>query len=190
MKLTKTLTTAICAAMLAGPSLADSNSTEPGMMASGLILPEMNAELGRKLFAEKGCVVCHAINDVGGVDAPMLDAEFMDSPMNPFDFAARMWRGSESMVELQRDELGDVIELDGEELAAIIAFVHDPEEQKKFSDADIPENIVAMMEHLEEAGAHGDEEEEDDDGHDDEEEAEDDGHDDEEEDDDDHKDDG
>jgi len=191
MKLTKTLTTAICAAMLAGPSLADSNSTEPGMMASGLILPEMNAELGRKLFAEKGCVVCHAINDVGGVDAPMLDAEFMDSPMNPFDFAARMWRGSEAMVELQRDELGDVIELDGEELAAIIAFVHDPEEQKKFSDADIPENIVAMMEHLEEAGAHGDEEEEDDDGHDDEEEAEDDGHDDEEEDDDDdHKDDG
>ena len=181
MKLTKTLTTAICAAMLAGPSLADSNSTEPGMMASGLILPEMNAELGRKLFAEKGCVVCHAINDVGGVDAPMLDAEFMDSPMNPFDFAARMWRGAGAMVELQRDELGDVIELDGEELAAIIAFVHDPEEQKKFSDADIPENIAAKMSELEEAGGHGEEEEEDD-GHG--EEAE------EEEKEDDHKDDG
>ena len=124
-----------------------------------VLLPEMNAQEGRRLFAAKGCVVCHSINGVGGTDAPMLDAEFMDSPMNPFEFAARMWQGAEAMVALQRDELGDVIELNGEELAEIIAFVHDPDEQAKFSNADIPENIEAMMGHMEGDAAHADTEE-------------------------------
>jgi len=136
------------------------------MMSNGLMIPRMNASEGRVFFASKGCVVCHAINGVGGVDAPPLDAEYMDLPMNPFEFAARMWSGAEAMVELQRDELGDVIDLDGEELAAIIAFVHDADEQAKFSEADIPEEIEAMMGHMEEEeeGAHDDDE--DDDGHD------------------------
>ena len=149
----KSLPIAVLFAALAGPSFADSHGADTGMMASGLIIPEMNAQEGRELFASKGCVVCHSINGVGGVDAPMLDAEFMDSPMNPFEFSARMWRGAEAMVELQRDELGDVIDLSGEELAAIIAFVHDAEEQAKFSEADIPEEIEAMMVHMEDEGA-------------------------------------
>lgn len=158
MKLYRMFLLAALAASFAGASLADSHSTQMPMMATGLILPEMNAARGRNLFAEKGCVVCHSINGVGGTDAPMLDAEFMDTPMNPFEFAARMWRGAEAMVELQRDELGDVIELNGEELAAIIAFVHDAEEQKKFAEADIPEEIEAMMDHMEDDGAHEEEE--------------------------------
>ena len=70
------------------------------MMAPGLMMPTMNAERGRELFASKGCVVCHSINGVGGEDAPMLDAEFMDEVMNPFEFAARMWRGAAAMVAL------------------------------------------------------------------------------------------
>ena len=73
----------------------------------------------------------------------------MDSPMNPFDFAARMWRGAETMVEMQRDELGYVIELDGEELASIIAFVHDGEEQMKFSETDFPEEIRELLSEME-----------------------------------------
>ena len=88
----------------------------PGMqqpLSTGLILPPMDAAQGRLLFASKGCVVCHSINGVGGQDAPMLDAEFMDLPMNPFEFAARMWRGAGAMVALQQDELGGQIELDG-----------------------------------------------------------------------------
>ena len=115
------------------------------------------------LFAFKGCVVCHSINGVGGEDAPPLDAEYMELPMNPFDFAARMWRGAEAMVELQRDELGEVIELEGEDLASIIAFVHDAEEQKKFSEADIPEEIEEMMHHETEEEPHEEGEEEEDD---------------------------
>ncbi|MGI9415949.1 MAG: c-type cytochrome, partial [Hyphomicrobiales bacterium] len=74
-----------------------------------------------------------------------LDAENMALPMNPFDFAARMWRGAEAMIALQRNDLGNLIQLSGQELADIIAFVHDAEEQKKFSEADIPQRILDVM---------------------------------------------
>lgn len=118
-----------------------------GMMADGLMMPELDAAHGRRLFAEKGCVVCHSINGVGGEDAQTLDAETMELPMNPFDFAARMWRGAGAMVALQEEELGGQIELTGDELAHIIAFVHDADEQAKFSEADIPEKVKGMMHH-------------------------------------------
>lgn len=118
------------------------------MMGTGLILPKMDAARGRQLFAAKGCVVCHSINGVGGTDAPMLNAELMDLPMNPFEFAARMWRGAPAMVAAQEDELGGQIEFTGEELADIIAFVHDTDEQKLFSEKDIPEEIEGMMHHM------------------------------------------
>ena len=151
MKKLAILLTAAATFAVGGPVFAsgDSDAAAP-MMSTGLVIPQMNAAEGRKLFAAKGCVVCHAINGVGGEDAPMLDAEFMDSPMNPFDFAARMWAGAEAMVAMQREELGDVIGLDGTELAAIIAFVHDPVEQAKFSEEDIPENMKELIAHAEE----------------------------------------
>ena len=72
----------------------------------------------------------------------------MALPMNPFEFAAKMWDGAEAMVALQREELGEPIKLTGEELADIIAFVHDAEEQKKFSETDIPPTIMAVMGHM------------------------------------------
>lgn len=139
------------------PAMAENhNQDTPIIMTNGLMMPRMDAAEGRMLFAAKGCVACHSINGIGGQDAPPLDAENMELPMNPFEFAARMWAGAEAMVELQRDELGDVISLNGEELAAIIAFVHDAEEQVEFSQADIPEEIKAMMGHMEQEGAHND----------------------------------
>jgi mono/diheme cytochrome c family protein len=130
------------------------------MMGPGLMIPSMDAAHGRQLFASKGCVVCHSINGVGGEDAPPLDASTMSMPMNPFEFAAKMWRGAEAMVALQREELGEPIGLTGEELADIIAFVHNMEEQKRFSDAAIPPRIRGLMGHMqgeemhEEEGAH------------------------------------
>ncbi|MGQ0483889.1 MAG: c-type cytochrome [Hyphomicrobiales bacterium] len=118
------------------------------MMSPGLMMPSMDAARGRLLFAGKGCVVCHAVNKVGGEDAPPLDASTMVLPMNPFEFAARMWDGAEAMVALQREELGAPIQLTGQELADIIAFVHHADEQKKFSDADIPPRIKEFMHHM------------------------------------------
>lgn len=163
---------------LATPAMASEgdHAADNSAMATGLILPRLDAVEGRKLFTTKGCVVCHSINGVGGEDAPPLDAEYMDLPMNPFDFAARMWRGAEAMVELQRDELGDVIDLDGEELASIIAFVHSAEEQATYSAEEIPENIAEMMAHQDEEEDDDHAEEEEDDGHGEEEEEEEDDH--------------
>ncbi len=125
-----------------------------GAMGEGMLaIPRMNAARGRKVFAEKGCVACHAVNGIGGEDAPPLDATEMDPMMNPFEFAAKMWRGAEAMVILQRDELGEQIELTGQDLADIIAFVHSHEEQAKFTEADVPEKIKELIEH-----GHGEEE--------------------------------
>jgi cytochrome c len=127
------------------------------MMSPGLMMPSMNPAHGRELFASKGCVVCHSINGVGGTDAPALDASTMPLPMNPFDFTARMWRGAQAMVEMQQEELGAQIELTGQELADIIAFVHDAAEQKDFSEADIPPPIKDLMGHMEEEEGHEEE---------------------------------
>lgn len=120
-----------------------------------LIMPLMSSTRGRKLFASKGCVTCHAINGVGGEDAPPLDAHSMQLFMNPFEFAARMWRGAATMILLQEEALGEQIEFNGAELADIIAFVHDEEEQHRFSEADIPPEIMPMMRHLHEAAGGG-----------------------------------
>lgn len=159
MHLPKTLLAAVLVLPMALPAAAQTTMPMQSggmgqMMGSGLLLPRMDAAEGRTLFAAKGCVVCHSVNGVGGEDAPALDAEYMDLPMNPFEFAARMWRGAPAMVAAQEDELGGQIEFTGAELANIIAFVHDAEEQKRFSDEDIPEEIEGMMHHMDEEEHH------------------------------------
>jgi cytochrome c2 len=116
------------------------------MADAGLILPNMSSSRGRDLFATKGCAVCHSVNGVGGEDAPTLDAADMPGPMNVFEFSARMWRGAPAMVVLQEDELGEFISLTGEELADLVAFAHDKEEQAKFTIDQIPEEFRELLE--------------------------------------------
>ncbi len=108
--------------------------------------PELNAERGRELFVSKGCVICHSINgvggnaisDLGGKAAPSLEAEKMPMVMDPYAFFAKMWRGAASMIVLQREQLGYQIDLRGDEIGDIMAFLHDIEEQEKFT----PESYV------------------------------------------------
>ncbi len=119
--------------------------TMPGM--DNLMMPNMDPALGRKLFASKGCVACHSINGVGGHDATALDAHTMQPMMNPFEFAAKMWTMAPYMIATQEEALGGQILFTGEELAHIIAFVHDHAEQHHFSEADIPAEIWPMMHH-------------------------------------------
>ena len=128
-----------------GPNMMQGGQMPPHMMGPDLMMPAMDPAQGRKLFAAKGCVVCHAVNGIGGQDAAALDASTMRGMTNPFDFVANMWRGAPAMIDMQREELGEQIEFTGQELAHIIAFLHHEEEQKKFSDADIPPNIKAVM---------------------------------------------
>ena len=110
-------------------------------------MPRMDPERGRKLFVSKGCVACHAINGVGGHDATALDAHTMQPMMNPFDFAAKMWRMAPDMIAAQEEGLGGQIFFTGDELADIIAFVHNDEAQHHFSDADLTPEAHRMMHH-------------------------------------------
>jgi len=127
-------------------TISDAISQNGFLMENGLLIPAFDPAKGRELFGSKGCILCHSINGLGGEDAPDISAEHMETPMNAFDFAARMWRGAPAMIAMQEYELDGQIQLNGDELAAIIAFAHDADEQAKFSKADIPANILKKLE--------------------------------------------
>ncbi len=115
------------------------------MMDIGLALPPMDSHRGRKLFLDKGCVVCHSVNGVGGVVGPSLNAADMPHPMNAFEFAARMWRGAPAMIQMQQDLLGEVISLSGQDLADLVAFAHDEAEQSELETEQIPMRYRALI---------------------------------------------
>ena len=112
----------------------------------GVAMPPMDPERGRHVFVEKGCVASHSVNGVGGDLGPALNAADMPSPMNSFEFAARMWRGAQAMTALQEDLLGAVISLDGQDLADLVAFAHDAEEQGRLTEDQIPERFHGLIE--------------------------------------------
>ena len=112
-----------------------------------LVMPKMDSEKGMRLFASKGCVACHSVNGVGGHDAKALDAHTMDMVMNPFEFAAKMWRMAPAMIAAQEDAMEGQIFFTGKELADIVAFVHDDAQQNKFTEAMIPPTIRKLMNH-------------------------------------------
>ncbi|SPH17698.1 hypothetical protein DEA8626_01224 [Defluviimonas aquaemixtae] len=123
----------------------DMHRTMDFMVDIGLVLPPMDSERGKTAFMEKGCIVCHSINGVGGAIGPPLNATDMPVPMNAFEFAARMWRGAPAMVQMQEELFGEAIALNGEELADIVAFVHDEALQEQLTAADIPERFRSMI---------------------------------------------
>jgi cytochrome c len=120
-------------------------SADHAKAASKIVLPTMNAQNGKMLFASKGCVICHQVNGIGGKDGGALDNKAMTAAMSPFDFFAKMWLGADKMIIMQKKELGATTDFTGQELADIIGFLHDPALVKTFSDKDIPENIKAKM---------------------------------------------
>jgi mono/diheme cytochrome c family protein len=113
--------------------------------SGGYHLPFTSSELGRELFVNKGCVICHSVKGAGGQVGPPLDAAPSQSEVDAFEFAVRMWRGAQAMIALQKLELGFQIELTGEELAHIARFLHDFEAQQTFSEDEIPANIRRLM---------------------------------------------
>ena len=112
-----------------------------------LAMPMMNAERGMELFVNKGCVACHAVNGVGGHDATPLDAHSMEPVMNPFDLAAKMWRMAPYMISAQQEALGYQITFTGEELADIVAFLHDDTQQHHLTEAMLGPDVRKMMDH-------------------------------------------
>jgi cytochrome c len=106
-----------------------------------ILLPLMDAQRGRLLFASKGCVLCHSINGAGGKLGPSLDASEERPYIDVLDFAARMWRGAFAMAEFQAIEIGYQIELEGDELGDLAAFIYGIEQQRTFSEDEIPDLI-------------------------------------------------
>jgi cytochrome c len=112
-----------------------------------LVMPIMNPVRGKFLFVSKGCVACHAINGVGGHDAPNMDAHNRGGLMNPFDFAAKMWNHAPAMIAAQEEAFGEQVYFTGAELADITAFVHDDRTQHTFADKDLTKKARQMMHH-------------------------------------------
>ena len=131
---------AVSAVLLAAGALGTAHAAK-----TQVALPDGDAARGRALFVSKGCVACHAINEIGGVSAPPLDVEFAPDEIDPLDFVARMWRGAEAMVSMQQSLFGVQLDFTGAELADIIAFAHDPSEQRKFSEADVPPAMQRLI---------------------------------------------
>ena len=121
-----------------GAGMAQESEAQP-MMAGA------DAARGRELFVRKGCIACHAVNEIGGTTGPPLDVEFTPEEVDPLDFVARMWRGAEPMVMMQQSLFGEQLDFTGQELADIIAFAHDPEEQRRFSEADVPPALRRLI---------------------------------------------
>lgn len=112
-----------------------------------LVIPMMDPQQGKTLFVAKGCVACHAINGVGGHDAPPMDDHRQMGLANPFDFAAKMWNHAPGMIAAQEDALGEQIYMTGDELANIIAFLHNDEAQHTFGEDDLTDAARKMMDH-------------------------------------------
>ena len=144
------LAAVLLAIVMVLPAEADhvpgTTSLDPGHRAR-LVLPIMNPNRGKELFVSKGCVACHAINGIGGHDAPNMDAHLQMGLVNPFDFAAKMWNHAPAMIYAQEEALGEQIYFTGEELADIIAFVHDDGSQHNFTEADMTERAMKMLKH-------------------------------------------
>ncbi len=146
------------AAPAAPATTEPATATEPGHRMMGtdrmsspdmpnMRYPSMNPLRGRQLFVSKGCVACHAINGVGGHDATNLDAHTMRPMMNPFEFAAKMWAMAPAMIYAQEEALGGQILFTGDELADIVAFVHNDQSQHDFSETDLTPEARKMMHH-------------------------------------------
>ncbi|MCA8889372.1 MAG: c-type cytochrome [Parvularculaceae bacterium] len=106
--------------------------------AAGQIEHIGDTALGRALFVQKGCVICHSVNGTGGKAAPALDAADPLVRTDPLEFSARMWRGAPAMVEFQSAELGYVIDLSADDIANLAAFASSRAEQEKFESSQIP----------------------------------------------------
>ncbi|PQA89491.1 c-type cytochrome [Hyphococcus luteus] len=144
--LTKTLAALAGASLIAACSAENSGAASESAPETAVSLKtagarEVDPVIGKTLFVEKGCVICHSVNGVGGKAAPALDAQIGAPPIDPLEFAARMWRGAPAMIELQSIELGYTIYLTADDIANLSAFAADRAVQESLTPDDLPETI-------------------------------------------------
>ncbi|HEY7254607.1 MAG TPA: cytochrome c [Methylomirabilota bacterium] len=79
-------------------------------------------ELGRELFAERGCVQCHKVGGAGGSVGPDLVA--LGVRRTPLEFAATIWNKAPAMLKAMASESVTVPQLKPEEMADIVAYLY------------------------------------------------------------------
>ena len=94
----------------------DAVSAEPVHVLPGL------AGNGERLFAEKGCIACHAVEGAGGHQAPDLAERGVSSSM--LGFAAAMWNKAPAMTRAMRARGLTPPELQAREMADIVAYLY------------------------------------------------------------------
>lgn len=113
-------------------------SRSPALVAE---FPVIDPAIGRELFVDRGCVICHSVNGVGGLAGPPLEADGPSSTVDIAAFAARMWRGAGPMVWLQTLEMGYQVDLTGDDIAHLAGFVQDVGEQALFTEDSLPDYV-------------------------------------------------
>jgi mono/diheme cytochrome c family protein len=79
-------------------------------------------ERGRKLFAEKKCVECHAVGGSAGKVGPDLGKPGHQGSLT--QFASRMWTHEPAMAARMKQRGLDVPRLSGQEMADILAYLY------------------------------------------------------------------
>jgi mono/diheme cytochrome c family protein len=79
-------------------------------------------ELGRQLFAGKGCIQCHSVGGVGGRVGPDLVA--LGVRRSPIEFAATIWNKAPAMIAAMQPRGITVPQLRPEEMADIVAYLY------------------------------------------------------------------
>ncbi|HXG52641.1 MAG TPA: c-type cytochrome [candidate division Zixibacteria bacterium] len=82
--------------------------------------PAGDPGVGKRVFAEKRCVVCHQIERVGGVFGPSLDSVVQ---FGPIFFAATMWNHGPAMAEAMRSRGITRPVFTGRELRDLAAYI-------------------------------------------------------------------
>src|SRR5262245_57820220 len=83
--------------------------------------PPGNMQVGKRLFAEKRCVLCHQVGGVGGVVGPDLDQLAQSS--SPISIAAALWNHGPSMSAAMRARGIKRPSFTGTELQDLIAYL-------------------------------------------------------------------
>ena len=83
--------------------------------------PPGNVQAGRRLFAEKKCVICHQVGGTGGVVGPNLES--LTQFGSPIFVAAAMWNHGPAMAEAMRARKIERPTFKGSELLDLIAYL-------------------------------------------------------------------
>jgi mono/diheme cytochrome c family protein len=83
--------------------------------------PPGNAAVGRQLFTEKKCIICHQVGGTGGVVGPILDS--LKQFASPIYVASAMWNHVPAMADVMKAKGVERPTFTGQELRDLIAFL-------------------------------------------------------------------